>query len=135
MLIKRGALEGVQGAAPQRLSDMVKAGLLEPQCPAGGMAHPSATRLRPTPSTVTDSISRPWQSLVDGRCVVNASKGMSGEPKSLYVSRWRNMGSPKGREPYGDGVFVVVAGVTPRRGERESRSQGEGRQVVAMSEL
>lgn len=40
------------------------------------------------------------------------------------------MGLPKGRESYGDGVLIVVAGVTPRRGERESRSQGEGEQVV-----
>jgi len=28
-----------------------------------------------------------------------------------------------------DGVFVVVAGVTTRRGDRESRLQGEGRQL------
>lgn len=40
------------------------------------------------------------------------------------------MGLPKGREPYGNGVLVVVAGVTPRQGERESRSQGEGEQVT-----
>ena len=36
MLVKRGTLEDVYGAAPQRLSDMVKAALLEPQCPASG---------------------------------------------------------------------------------------------------
>ena len=30
-----------------------------------------------------------------------------------------------GREPYGDGVPVVVAGVTTRQGGRESRPQGE----------
>ena len=40
------------------------------------------------------------------------------------------MGSPTGREPYGDGVLVVVAGVTPRQGKRESRVQGEGEQVI-----
>jgi hypothetical protein len=39
------------------------------------------------------------------------------------------MGSPKGREPYGDGVPVVVAGVTACQGGRESRPQGEGAQV------
>ena len=36
------------------------------------------------------------------------------------------MGSPNGREPYGDGGPVVVAGVTTCQGGRESRPQGEG---------
>jgi hypothetical protein len=40
------------------------------------------------------------------------------------------MGSPTGRESYGDGGLVVVAGVTPGRGGRESRQQGEGGQVI-----
>ena len=31
----------------------------------------------------------------------------------------------KGREPYGDTGLVIVAGVTPRQGGRESRPQGE----------
>jgi hypothetical protein len=37
-----------------------------------------------------------------------------------------------GREPYGDGEPVVVAGVTPRQGDRESRPQGEAAQVITM---
>ncbi len=41
-----------------------------------------------------------------------------------------NAGSPTGREPYGDGGPVVVAGVTSRRGGRESPPQGEGGQVT-----
>jgi len=40
------------------------------------------------------------------------------------------MGSPKGCEPYGDRVPVVVAGVTTCQGEREDRPQGEGAQVT-----
>ena len=32
----------------------------------------------------------------------------------------------KGREPYGDTGPVIVAGVAPRQGGRESRPQGEG---------
>jgi hypothetical protein len=40
------------------------------------------------------------------------------------------MGSPAGRESYGDGGLVVVAGVTPGQGGRESRLQGEGGQVT-----
>src|SRR2546430_3758415 len=41
-----------------------------------------------------------------------------------------NVGSPKGREPYGDTVPVVVAGVTTCQGGREGRPQGEGEQVI-----
>ena len=44
------------------------------------------------------------------------------------------MGSPTGRESYGDGGPVVVAGVTPGQGGRESRPQGEGGQVTGHSE-
>ncbi len=42
---------------------------------------------------------------------------------------FRNMGSPKGGDPYGDGVPMVVDGVTSIQGERESRLQGEVGQV------
>src|SRR5258707_14601292 len=38
------------------------------------------------------------------------------------------MGSPKRREPHGDGVAVVAAGVTTCRGAEESSVQDEGRQ-------
>ena len=38
---------------------------------------------------------------------------------------------PTGREPYGDGASVVVVGVTTDQGGRESRLQGEGRQVFS----
>lgn len=40
------------------------------------------------------------------------------------------MGSPKGREPYGDRVPIVVAGVTTCQGGREGRPQGQGAQVI-----
>ena len=40
------------------------------------------------------------------------------------------MGWPVDREVYGHGVVVVVVGVTSHRGERESRLQGEARQVI-----
>jgi len=40
---------------------------------------------------------------------VRGGKGTNGAPKSArYVQSARNVGSPKGREPYGDGVLVVV---------------------------
>ena len=40
------------------------------------------------------------------------------------------MGSPKGRESYGDRVPVLVGGVTPAQGGREGRPQGEGAQMI-----
>jgi len=39
------------------------------------------------------------------------------------------VGSPTGREPYGDGGLVVVVGVTSHQGDWESQSQGKGDQV------
>jgi len=41
-----------------------------------------------------------------------------------------NVGSPTGREAQGDGVLVLVAGVTTGQGGRESRPQGEGAQMI-----
>ena len=45
------------------------------------------------------------------------------------------MGSPKGRESYGDRVPVLVTGVTPGQGGREGRPQGEGAQVIGCHNL
>jgi group II intron reverse transcriptase/maturase len=42
------------------------------------------------------------------------------------------MGSPAGREPYGDGLLIVVVGVTTHQGEREVRLQGEAAKVTLM---
>ena len=39
-------------------------------------------------------------------------------------------GSPKGREPQGDGASIVVGGVTPTHGGWESQPQGEGKQEL-----
>lgn len=60
---------------------------------------------------------------------------MNGTPKSRYQRMTRtNVGSPVGREAHGDAVPVVVVGVTPHQGGRESRSQGEGAQVTGCSD-
>jgi len=62
------------------------------------------------------------------------NEGIQGDEWAAYVMLGRisgtNVGSPVGREPYGDAVPVVVAGVTTCRGGRESRLQGEGEQVT-----
>lgn len=41
-----------------------------------------------------------------------------------------NAGSPKGCESYGDGGFIVAAGVATGHEVRESRNEGEGGQVI-----
>ena len=55
-----------------------------------------------------------------------ANEASQGTERSAYVAlfqlRFENMGSPSGRESYGDGALVVVRG-------RESRPHGEGGQV------
>src|SRR5260370_14454418 len=51
---------------------------------------------------------------------------MSGTPKSRSLRMTgTNVGSPKGREPYGDTGPVVVVRVTPHQGGREGRPQGK----------
>jgi hypothetical protein len=66
------------------------------------------------------------------------SEGIEGDEWDAYVTLSRtagtNMGSPTGRESYGDGGPVVAAGVTPGQGGRESRPQGEGGQVTGCLE-
>ncbi len=65
------------------------------------------------------------------------SEGIQGDewaPKSRSIRATRmNVGSPTGRESYGDGDPVLVAGVTTGQGARESRVQGEGGQVTGCS--
>lgn len=65
------------------------------------------------------------------QAIDNAS--MQGEEWDAYVrletcSAERHAGSPTGREPSGDGVLVVVDGVTSVQGARASRGQGAGGQ-------
>src|SRR6266568_320172 len=67
------------------------------------------------------------------------SEGIQGDERGAWVALARmtgtNAGSPAGRESHGDRGPVVVAGVTPRQGGRESRPQGEGGQVMKDSVL
>ena len=62
------------------------------------------------------------------------SAGIQGDEWGAYVTLGRttrtNAGSPAGREAQGDGVPIVVVGAATHQGERESRLQGEGAQVI-----
>ena len=66
-----------------------------------------------------------------------AASPLKGTDRDAYVTldtsgAERNSGWPTGREPYGHGGSVVVAGVTPCHGGRESRLQGEAAQVLTI---
>jgi hypothetical protein len=72
----------------------------------------------------------PWSTFAAGAM---PNEGIEGDEWGAWAAlivcqrrTWDHRPSTAG----GDGVPVVVAGVTPGRGERESRSQGEGAQVV-----
>ncbi|MEV5012773.1 ISAs1 family transposase [Streptomyces sp. NPDC055692] len=72
----------------------------------------------------------PWSTFAAGAM---PSEGIEGDEWGAWAAlivcqgrTWDHRPSTAG----GDGVPVVVAGVTPGRGEREGRSQGEGAQVV-----
>ena len=93
--------------------------------------HPPERRLKPAPRSAP--VYRQWSAQPSGRGAM-PSEGIQGDEWDAYVTLVRttgtNVGSPTGREPYGDGGLVVVVGVTTHQGGRESRPQGEGGQVI-----
>ena len=65
---------------------------------------------------------------------MRAFKEMNGTPKSrCYMQQGRTWDRLRDASPIGDGGLVVVVGVTPDQGGRESRPQGEGGQVTGHS--
>jgi len=134
MLRKQGPLEDVYGKnALQDPRDMVKATLPESQSPVILKPLPRLPRLsrghRQTgyvsvALNKTESHPSSVYPPVDGRWAMSPFKGTNETPTSRYYVRMRGTaGSPTGRESYGDGVPIVVR-------ERESRSHGEGGQVL-----
>jgi hypothetical protein len=122
--------EGVDGAAVQDPCDMAKTGLFEAS--SQGWKCASSDIQRPERShqyQANPLCFAPTFRLVDGEQRAYSRERTGRLRHARYVQRKGNSGSPKGREPYGDGVPVVVVGVTPHRGEREGRSQGEVAQV------
>jgi hypothetical protein len=140
MSSKRGQPEDVYGSfAPQDPHDMVRAKLHEPQFPGVQLLAPRPPRPKAGPpsnrssscgSEQPKSEHLAWRLSDGGRWALSPFKGTNRAPTSCYYSQQRpTTGSPTGCEPYGDGVFIVVVGVTTDQGGRESRPQGEGRQV------
>jgi hypothetical protein len=122
---------GVWSAALGDPRDMVKAELLD--SPVSRRRKPasagktSVTGANPVAASSTGR--RNLQGME--RCPVRALKETNRTPKSPYIrTAGTNVGSPTGREPYGDGVPIVVVRVTPHQGGRESRPQGQGAQAT-----
>ena len=146
---KRGILEDACGMALQDLNDMVRTTLFKSQFPAM-KCHILRLQHLQLGATSTNSlltgVRRRCRSQIQklpagGRWVMNPLKGTNEIPKSFYTRlaqirhiKPRTAGWPKGRESYGHGASVVVAGVTTgqKKGTWESHVQGEGRQVSTM---
>jgi hypothetical protein len=131
MPANRRSSPGVRGDAPGDPRDMAKAGL-----PDSPISRRRKVTVRRKDARYRRRALRRQRSAVvapSGRGAL-PSEGNHGDEWDAYVTLGRttgtNVGSPAGREPHGDGVPIVVVGVTTHQGGRESRLQGEGAQVA-----
>jgi hypothetical protein len=127
----RRSSPGVRGDVSWDPCDMAKARLPKPQSPDDAMAT-SVGKTPDTGATLCDSSHERLPHLRGvERCPVRAIKEMSGAPTSRSdVQQGRTRDQPRGREPQGDRVPIVVVRFTPHQGGRESRPQGQGAQVT-----
>jgi hypothetical protein len=121
-----GCREDAEGTAVQGPRDTAKPTLVESQSPAVEDAHPPTRRLR---SGLPASDDSEFRHLNPPGRQATGNEPVQGDGRDAYVtldtsSAKGNSGWPTGREPYGHGVPVVVAGVTTCQGERESRCTG-----------
>jgi len=133
--------EGIDGMVRLVPDDMVKARLLEPQFPA---IHADPSITMPTKRRRLDTVlkgSAPEPSSGEQRETIPVGNEQ-GHLRCPTVYAYGNAGRPKGREPYGLGVSIVVVGSMviavqsrPHHRGRESRLQGEGRQCSTMHEM
>ena len=110
---------------------MAKAELLEPQSPDDEKV--TSVGMAPDADVTPGAGIVPVPVQPSG-CGAMPNEGIQGDEWGAYVTLGRttrtNAGSPAGREPQGDGVPIVVVGVTTHQGGRESRLQGQGAQVT-----
>lgn len=133
--------EGIYGVVRLVPDDMVKARLLKSQFPA---IHADPSITMPTKRRRLDTVlkgSAPEPSSGEQREMIPVGNEQ-GHLRRPSVYTYGNAGRPKGREPYGLGVSIVVVGSAviaaqsrPHHGGRESRLQGEGRQCSTMHEM
>jgi hypothetical protein len=128
---KQWSCPGVWDGALRDPRNMARAGLPEVKSPDDASRHRPERRPKPVPCPALVSLFCRRNLWGTGRCPVRVFKEMSWPPtfRSTRTTR-TNAGSPTGRESYGDGGPVVVAGVATCQGGRESRPQGEGGQVI-----
>ena len=133
MPLKQRPCPGTRSGVLRDPGDMVKARLPEPQSPEDATSRPSESYLKPAPCHASGSAPTGCNLRGAERLPVREFKEMSGAPKSLYdVWQGRTWDRLPGAShaSYGDTGPVVVVGVTPHQGGRESRLQGQGGQVI-----
>lgn len=133
MLAKGRTLEGVEDAASRGPRDMVKTTLSESQCASDAMRTSPDHDAYSTRDCRYTLSRRPGAEAIDRQTV--GKQPTQGHERGTYVALERllreNVGSSKGREPQDYGASIVVVGVATHLGGRESRLQGEGKQVLA----
>jgi hypothetical protein len=133
MPVKQWPCPGTRSGVLRDPSDTVKARLPESQSPEDATSRPPERYLKPAPCPASESVLIRGNLRGAERFPVREFKGMNGAPKSLYdVWRGRTWDRLTGARhvSYGDTGPVVVVGVTPHQGGRESRPQGQGGQVI-----
>jgi hypothetical protein len=137
MPVKQRPCPGTRNGALRDPSDTVKARLPKSQFPEDATFRPSEMYLKPAPFHASESALIGRNLRGAERLPMKEFKGMSGAPKSLcYVWKGRTWDRLTGTSqvPYGDTGPVVIVGVTPHQGGRESCPQpGEGGQVIGYS--
>ena len=137
MPVKQRPCPGTRSGALRDPSETVKARLPKPQSPEDAISRPSEMYLKPAPCHAFESALIGRNLRGAERLPVKEFKGMSGAPKSLYdVWQGRTWDHLTGTSQvsYGDRGLVVVVGLAPHQGGRESRPQsGEGGQVIGYS--
>jgi hypothetical protein len=125
MPAKRRSGSGVRAEASRDPRDMAKAAL--PDSPISSRRNLASAGKTPDAGATFCDGNPSWPSQPSERGAL-PSEGNQGDERDAYVTLGRttetNAGSPTGREPHGDGGPIVVVGVTPHQGGRESRSTG-----------
>ena len=137
MPVKQWPCPGTRNGVLRDPSDTVKARLPESQSPEDATFRPSEMYLKPAPCHAFESALIGRNLRGAERLPMKEFKGMNGAPKSLYDvwqgRTWDRL-TDTSQVPYGDTGPVVVVGVTPHQGGRETRPQpGEGGQVIGYS--
>ena len=130
---KQRPCPGTRNGALRDPSDTVKARMPDPQSPEDATFRPPERYLKPAPHRVSESAPIRYSLRGAERFPMREFKGINGAPKSLYdVWQGRTWDRLTGTRhvPYGDRGPIVVVGVTPHRGGRENRPQGEVGQVI-----